>query len=149
MKVSVVIFLLIVVLPLAELVLLLQLGDWMGLWPTVALVCLTGLVGSRLAFREGLQAWRKLGGRIQGGEELTEVLLDSLVLLVSGVLLMAPGIMTDAAGLLGLFAPTRRPIVQLARRLWHRSGGLKGGSAWRGTGHARPSHYEDDEARWR
>ena len=143
------IFLLIVVLPLAELVLLLQLGDWMGVWPTIALVCLTGLVGSRLAFREGLQAWRKLGGSIHDADELTEVLLDSLVLLVSGVLLMAPGIMTDALGLLGLFAPTRRPLLHLVRRIWHRAGGLSGGSAWEGTGHARPRRYQDDEARWR
>ena len=132
------IFLLIVVLPLAELVLLLQLGDWLGVWPAVAIVCLTGIVGSRLAFREGLQAWRRLGGSIQDGNELTEVLLDALVLLVSGVLLMAPGIMTDVVGLLGLFAPTRRTLVNIARRTWRRAAGLGGGTAWKGTGHARP-----------
>ena len=145
MKVSIAIFLLIVVLPLTEFVLLLQAGELLGLWPTVALVLLTGVIGSKLAFREGTEAWRRLGTELSRGAEPTGALLDGLVILASGILLMAPGLITDTLGLLGLFAPSRRFLSAIVRRTVVRAWGMRADSSWQGTGHSRPTHRRGED----
>lgn len=110
--------LLFVVVPLLELALLVQMGQWVGLWPTLILVFGTGVVGAALARSQGL---RTLGavqsemaqGRLPGG-----ALLDGLAVLVGGAFLLTPGLLTDVAGFT-LLIPTTRRLVRgvVARRL--------------------------------
>lgn len=107
--------LLFTIVPLVELVLLIEVGERIGLGPTVLLVILTGVVGASLARREGARTWsevrRELGrGRIPGRE-----LLSALLVLLAGALLVTPGVLTDAVGLLVLFRPTRGRLVDLLR----------------------------------
>ena len=108
-------FLLFTAVPLVELLLLIEVGERIGALPTVALVLVTGVVGASLARREGAHAWREvrleLGrGRIPGRE-----LLSALLVLLAGALLVTPGVLTDAAGLLALFRPVRARVVELLR----------------------------------
>jgi UPF0716 protein FxsA len=108
--------LLFLLVPAVELALLIQLGQAIGWLPTLAMVLLTGVGGAALARIEGLrvlvQAQRQLAmGRLPG-----QALLDGVSVLIGGVLLLAPGVLTDLTGLVLLFPPTRRWIQRRVRR---------------------------------
>ena len=101
-------FLLIIVIPSADIALLLLSGKTIGVWPTVALILLTGFIGAYLAKREGLQTIRKAQEQLRRGQLPGEALLDGICILVGGTLLITPGFITDITGFLMLFPPTRR-----------------------------------------
>ena len=103
--------LLFIVLPLAELWLLIQVGTLVGALPTVSLVVLTALVGLVLLRHQGLATLTRGRQRLEAGELPAEEMLEAMVLALSGVLLIAPGFVTDTLGLLGLLPPLRRWLV--------------------------------------
>ncbi len=105
-------FLLFLVVPLLDLALLVNVGGRIGFWPTVAIVVLTAMLGSWLAKREGIAAWQRLQTKLATGGVPGPEVVDGAVILIAGTLLLTPGFLTDFAGLLGLFPPTRA----LARR---------------------------------
>lgn len=111
-----------VVVPLVELYLLLQVGQLMGLGATIGLVLVTGIVGAALARHQGSQVLRKLQAATATGEGIGGTLAEGALVLVAGVLLMTPGVLTDAVGL-GLLIPALRRLVApaLARRLLARA----------------------------
>ena len=113
-------FLLFVAVPLADLTLLVWVGERLGFWPTVATVVLTAAVGSWLARREGTAAWRRVRGKLGAGGLPGPELTDGLIILVAGVLLLTPGFITDVVGILGLLPPTRalgrRALAERFRR---------------------------------
>ncbi len=102
--------LLFVVVPLLELVLLVRLGAVVGLWPTLGLVFATGIVGAALTRAEGLRVVLQLQRELAEGRPPARPLLDGMSLLVGGVLLLTPGILTDVAALALLLPPSRRWI---------------------------------------
>ncbi len=104
--------LLFLIVPVVEVTLLITLGERMGFAATFAFVVGSALLGSWLARREGMAAWRRVQAKLAEGGLPGPELVDGLVVLISATLLIAPGFLTDAAGLLGLFPPTRA----LARR---------------------------------
>lgn len=115
-----IIFLLFVALPLAELALLLWIGDHIGFWNTVAIVIVTGFLGAALARVQGVRAWRAVfeawgSGRVPGPE-----LAAGALFLVGAAFLVTPGVMTDVTGLLlmvpGIRLALARKIVDLFRR---------------------------------
>lgn len=111
-------FLLFTVVPLVELALLLWVAQWTGFPATVALVILTGVFGAWLARRQGLRAWNKVESQLAAGQLPTEALPDGLMILVAGVLLITPGILTDMFGFALLIPGFRRVFGRfLARRL--------------------------------
>ncbi len=111
-------FLLFLLVPIADLALLVAVGGKLGLAPTLALVVLTAAAGSWLARREGLRAWTQARARLQAGEVPADALIDGVVVLAAGVLLLTPGFLTDVAGLFALLPPSRRWLRRaLARRL--------------------------------
>ena len=103
-----------VVVPLLELVLLIRLGAAVGLWPTLGLVLATGIVGAALARAEGLRVVLQLQRELAEGRPPAQPLLDGMSLLLSGVLLLTPGILTDMAALALLLPPSRRWIQRRA-----------------------------------
>lgn len=103
--------LLFVVIPLLELYLLIQLGQWVGLGPTLALVIATGLGGAFLARREGWRAFRRFGAAAARGEVPTDAALDGLAVLVGGAFLLTPGVLTDVVGF-GLLLPPVRALFK-------------------------------------
>lgn len=111
-------FLLFVGLPLVELALLVQIGRWFGLLPTLALVLITGTVGAALARRQGLRVWLDIQHELREGRMPVANMLDGFMILVGGVLLLTPGLLTDLAGLSLLLPLTRRYYkARLRRRL--------------------------------
>lgn len=103
-------FLLFVIVPLADLTLLVWAGGQIGFWPTVAIVVLTAAAGSWLAKREGSAAWRRVQSKLGSGGVPGPELIDGLIILIAGVLLLTPGFLTDLTGFLGLLPPTRALI---------------------------------------
>jgi UPF0716 protein FxsA len=110
-----------IVVPLVELYLLLLVGRAIGPLFTILIVVLTGILGGYLARREGLVVLRKIRGRLQAGGIPESELLDGAIILVSGALLITPGMATDLLGVLGLFPLTRKFFRRLATRRFQRS----------------------------
>ncbi len=101
-------FLLFLLIPLVDLTLLVTVGQQIGLWPTVGIVVATAAVGSWLAKREGFAAWQRVRTKLSTGTLPGAELVDGIVILISGVLLLTPGFLTDLAGIVGLIPPVRR-----------------------------------------
>jgi len=112
--------LLFILVPLAELILLLYLAEATHWWVAVLLVLATGLVGTLLARSQGLKTYRRIHAAMSQGKVPTDALIDAAMIFVAGALLLTPGILTDAVGLSLLVPPCRR---WYRRRLvqWFRS----------------------------
>lgn len=105
------------IVPIAELALLIWIGERVGFWPTVGLIALTAVIGSWLARREGWSVFNRLQSKLAQGGLPGQELTDGLIILISGALLLTPGILTDIAGFVGLLPPTRALIRnQLQKR---------------------------------
>ncbi|MFO8173745.1 MAG: FxsA family protein [Gemmatimonadota bacterium] len=113
--------LLFVGVPLLELFILIQLGQVMGLWPTIGLVILTGLAGAALARLEGLRTLWRIQGELARGQLPGSALLDGLAILLGGALLLTPGILTDLVGFSFLLPPTRKFLLGRIRKSMERS----------------------------
>lgn len=100
--------LLFVVVPLVELALLIQVGQLIGLGPTILLVLATGFGGAALARREGLRTLASIQAELARGRVPGSALLDGAAILFGGALLLTPGVLTDFLGLSLLLPVTRR-----------------------------------------
>lgn len=108
--------LLFTVVPLCELYLLLLIDDLIGLLPTVAIVLTTGVVGAILAKAEGMRVLRQWQKSLVRGKVPEEGVLGGVLILIGGVLLVTPGVVTDLVGILLLVPPTRRFVADVIRR---------------------------------
>lgn len=99
-----------VLVPLIELALLIRVGQWIGLGPTLAIVVTTGILGAWLARREGIRALTAVQVELAGGKLPGQSLMDGAAVLMGGALLLTPGILTDLTGFL-LLVPTTRGLV--------------------------------------
>jgi UPF0716 protein FxsA len=99
--------LLFVGLPLVEMALLIWVGDAIGIFPTLGIVILTGIVGASLVKRQGLAVWQEAKQRLGEGGLPTRELAHGAMLLVAGAFLLTPGFITDLTGF-ALLVPTVR-----------------------------------------
>ncbi len=102
--------LLFVVVPIVELMLLIQMGEWVGILPTLALVVTTGVGGAALARAEGLRVMFQFQKELAQGKLPGQAMLDGASVLIGGAFLLTPGVLTDLVGFSLLFPPTRRWI---------------------------------------
>jgi UPF0716 protein FxsA len=102
--------------PALELGVLIQVDKLIGFGPTIGLIVATGIAGSYLARREGLNTWRRLNERLNTGDLPGKELVDGVIILVAGALLVTPGVLTDIVGFLGLIPPTRALIRKFLMR---------------------------------
>ncbi len=107
--------LLFVVVPILELALLVQIGQVVGFWPTMALVVTTGVLGAALARAQGLRALNRFRSELAAGRMPGDAALDGLAVLIGGAFLLTPGLLTDVTGFLLLLPPTRRWIQRRVR----------------------------------
>lgn len=105
---------LLLVVPLAEVWLLLQVGSWIGLLPTVGLLVGLAIFGTWLSRHEGSRAWKGLNEAVNTGRLPTGAVADAALILIGALLLVFPGFFTDIFGLVFLL-PFTRP---LAKRLF-------------------------------
>jgi len=101
-------FLAFTLIPAIEIYLFIKVGAVIGAVNTVAVVILTGFTGAYLARLQGLQTMIRVRSSLQQGIMPTEDLVDALLIFVAGIVLLTPGFLTDAAGLLFLYPNTRR-----------------------------------------
>ena len=104
-------FLLFTLLPIAELALLIKIGGFIGLGPTLLLVIGTGAAGAWLARREGLRSWLAVQEELALGRIPGEELVHALFVLIAGIVLITPGVITDFIGLALLIRPVRRGLI--------------------------------------
>ena len=109
-------FLLFTIIPLLELFLLFRIGGAIGALPTLAIVVITGLLGAAMARREGIRAWAAVSGELAAGRVPTVELMHGFLVLVAGVLLVTPGVLTDAFGFALLTRPVRSRFLRFLRR---------------------------------
>lgn len=99
--------LLFIFVPIIELMILIDLGGYLGTVPTIILVVGTGALGAFLAKKEGFRIFFTIRHKLQTGQLPADELLDGLIILIAGALLITPGLITDLFGFLMLFRPSR------------------------------------------
>lgn len=107
-----------IVVPITEIAVFIEAGDLLGLWPTIGIVILTAIIGSALLRHQGITTLVRVRQSMDAGRLPVAELFDGLCLLVAGALLLTPGFVTDAVGLL-LFMPPFRAVLRglMAQRL--------------------------------
>lgn len=100
------------VVPIAEIYLLIQVGKVIGAGWTVLLVVLTAVIGVALLKHQGLSTLNRAQQKLNENELPAHEILEGMGLLVAGALLLTPGFFTDAVGFLLLFPPTRIWLVR-------------------------------------
>jgi UPF0716 protein FxsA len=110
--------LIMIVVPIVEIAVFIQVGGWVGLWPTLGTVILTAMAGTALLRHQGFATLARARDNLNAGRFPIAEVFDGLCLVVAGALLLTPGFVTDAAGLL-LFVPALRAALRsfLGRRL--------------------------------
>lgn len=96
-----------IVVPIAELYVIIQVGEAIGVWPTLLLLLLDALLGSLLLRHQGRGAWRRFNEALAQRRFPGREVADGLLIVIGGTLLLAPGFITDIFGLLLLIPPTR------------------------------------------
>lgn len=116
-----VLLLLFIVVPIAELAVIIAVGREIGVGPTVLVLLADAVLGSVLARSQGRVAWRRFSEALQAGRPPAREVLDGALVLLGGALLLTPGFITDVAGILLLLPPTRAVARRvLVKRLAHR-----------------------------
>lgn len=105
-----------IIVPVTEIVIYIKLGQYIGLWPTLLLIFGTGIVGVFLVRTQGFQIIRQVRSELNQGRIPGNELVDGLLVLAGGLLLLTPGLLTDAAGFFMLLPPTRRIIREFFKR---------------------------------
>ena len=108
-------FLLFTLIPMIELYLLWHLGSIFGPLTTISVVLLTGFVGAWLAKMQGWLTMFRIRSELASGKLPAEAMGDGVMLLVAGVLLITPGVITDVVGLSLLLPPVRIVVRKLLK----------------------------------
>lgn len=109
-----------IVMPALEIVLFILFGKLIGIWPTVAFIMLTGMMGVWLAKRQGLAVVEEAKREIFYGRLPSGAMLDGICAFIGGVLLLMPGFLTDAVGVF-LLLPATRSFVKPYVARWLKS----------------------------
>ncbi|HGS4480161.1 TPA: FxsA family protein [Vibrio cholerae] len=127
-----------IAVPVIEITLFIQVGGVLGVWPTIALVLLTAIVGASLVRSQGLQTLLTVQQRLAQGQLPAQQILEGVMLAVAGVLLLTPGFFTDILGMLVLLPV---PRAYLAKQLMSRV--LVGNIHASGAGFEQPNPFHD------
>ena len=114
-------FLLFTIVPTVELYLLIQIGKQVGAPETIAFVIIMGILGAVLARAEGLRVLRAWRDALAVGRTPEDGVASGALILLAGVLMITPGVLTDVAGLLLLLPFVRRPVARYVTRRLERA----------------------------
>ena len=107
---------LVVVLPLIELYVIVQVGQSIGLLPTIVLLIAISAIGTSLVKREGIKVYQDFTATLQRGEEPSSQIVQGFCILAAGVFLLAPGFISDVLAISLLLPPTRALVVAIMSR---------------------------------
>jgi UPF0716 protein FxsA len=135
-----------IVVPLAELYVILKVADSVLGWPlTIALLAADSLLGSWLLRSQGGVVWNRFNDAVRAGRVPHNEVIDGVLVIFGGAFLITPGFITDVIGLILLVPPSRRLVRRLARRtIERRAVGAVGGPAGRAR-RGRAAHDYDVE----
>jgi UPF0716 protein FxsA len=109
-----------IVLPIAELYVIIQVGEAIGVVPTIALLIADSFLGAALLRSQGRAAWRRFNEALATGRVPAREVFDGTMVILGGAFLLTPGFITDVIGLLLLIPPTRAlfrgMVARMARR---------------------------------
>jgi UPF0716 protein FxsA len=105
-----------IVVPIAELAVIIQVGELLGFWWTLALLIADSVLGSMLMRSQGRAAWGRFTTAVQAGRPPAREVADGVLIIFGGALLLTPGFISDFVGLLFLLPPTRAMIRRLFLR---------------------------------
>jgi UPF0716 protein FxsA len=123
-----------IAVPIVEIVVIIKVGGLIGAWPTVGLIFLTAIAGTALVRAQGFQILARAQDSLARGQFPAEELFDGMNLLAAGILLLTPGFVTDAFGLVLLVPPLRRRIAGWIWRRLLTSGHVHMHARWQGPG---------------
>tara|TARA_R110002073_G_scaffold34905_3_gene102780 strand:- start:298 stop:765 length:468 start_codon:yes stop_codon:yes gene_type:complete len=92
--------------------LLFEVSDRIGPWPTLGLVVATAVIGVQILKRQGLATLTRASQRLQAGQLPAQEIVEGMLLAAAGALLLTPGFVTDSIGFILLTGPLRRPIAR-------------------------------------
>jgi UPF0716 protein FxsA len=102
-----------ILVPIVEIYVIIQVGQVIGAWWTIALLIADSIFGSWLIAHEGRRAWQALSVALSSGRMPSRELADGALILVGGTLMLSPGFVTDAVGIV-LILPFTRPFARAA-----------------------------------
>lgn len=135
-------FLAFLLVPIIEIALFIQVGGLIGLWPTLAIVVLTAVLGTWLVRTQGRMAMGQLQRAFSELDDPTEPLAHGAMILFSGALLLTPGFFTDAIGFALLMPGVRVAVFRYLRSKVHVTQFQMGAGAQFRSG---PTHYQQDD----
>src|SRR5215207_9934593 len=110
-------FILFIVVPILELYVLIQIGQSIGVLPTIALLIADSVLGAALMRSQGRAAWLRFNTAIAEGRVPGREVIDGALVIFGGALLLTPGFLSDILGLILLIPPTRAVVrTVLVRR---------------------------------
>jgi UPF0716 protein FxsA len=107
-----VLFVLFIIIPIIEISVLMQVGELLGMWPTIGIVILSAWIGAKYVRQQGLATLQSVQVKMAQGEMPSSEIVTGLMLLVAGVLLVTPGFVTDIFGL-SLLVPSVRAVIAI------------------------------------
>jgi UPF0716 protein FxsA len=121
-----------IVVPLAELYVIIQVGQAIGVVPTLALLLVDALLGSILLRHQGRAAWIRFNRALAEGRLPHKEVFDGVLVIMGGALLLTPGFLTDIVGLILLIPPTRAFVRAVSARFVRGRLAVGGaGTVWR------------------
>ncbi len=105
-----------IVVPIAELAVLIQIGQAIGIWWTIALLIADAVLGSLLARSQGRATWRRFNEALREGRAPAREVMDGALVIFGGALLLTPGFLSDILGAFLLLPPTRAFVRALLVR---------------------------------
>lgn len=128
--------LLFILVPIAELWAILQVGGLIGVWPTIALLIADSLLGAWLLRHQGRATWARFRGTLATGRIPATETADGALVIFGGALLLTPGFLTDGLGLLLLIPPTRALVrgIVLRRAVTLGAANIGGPAVWTARG---------------
>ena len=104
-----------IAVPLIEIALFIQVGGWIGLWPTLLIVVLTAIAGTLLVRSQGARTLHSIRTSLSELSDPSEPLAHGAMILFSGALLLTPGFFTDALGFSLLIPAVRSWVFKQAK----------------------------------
>jgi len=112
-----ILFVLLIAVPIAELYIIVQVAGALGFFETLGLLIAISIGGAILLKQQGLATWLRFHEALARGEIPARQVTDGVLIILGGALLLTPGFLTDAVGLVLLLPPTRAAIKAGSRRL--------------------------------
>ncbi len=109
-----------IVVPIAEIYVIIQVGGAIGVGPTIVLLVFDSIVGAMLLRSQGRAAWVRFNRALAEGRMPHKEVFDGVLVIFGGALLLTPGFITDVLGLILLIPPTRAIVRAFASRMVRR-----------------------------